>query len=69
MKRFSMFLCALTACLLSFAQTTPREVKRHPAYSGGKFCPYYTVKAKPTPAPDGYKPFYISHYGRLYDDQ
>lgn len=64
MKRFSMFLCALTACLLSFAQTTSREVKRHPAYSGGKFCPYYTVKAKPTPAPDGYKPFYISHYGR-----
>ncbi|MDE5552773.1 MAG: histidine-type phosphatase, partial [Muribaculaceae bacterium] len=47
-----------------FAQTTPEEVKSDLNKSGGVYYAYPTVVAVSTPAPDGYKPFHISHYGR-----
>ena len=46
------------------AQTTREEIARRPDLVGGNFCSYYGGKAKLTKAPDGYSPFYISHYGR-----
>ncbi len=46
------------------AQTTKEEVLNDLRYAGGLYCPYYYTKFVSTEAPDGYKPFYISHYGR-----
>lgn len=61
-------LVTLSLCLVSMltlqAQTTFEEVSRHPEYSGGTYCYYYGGKDKQTPPPEGYKPFYVSHYGR-----
>ena len=36
----------------------------HPELATGNYANYPTPTGHPTPAPEGYKPFYISHYGR-----
>lgn len=46
------------------AQTTKEEVMANILYAGGPYYSYPTPTKKLTPAPAGYKPFYISHYGR-----
>jgi len=46
------------------AQTTKEEFLSDPAHASGVYQNYNFVKAIATPAPEGYKPFYISHYGR-----
>jgi hypothetical protein len=46
------------------AQTTKEEVMANILYAGGTYYSYPTPTKKLTPAPAGYKPFYISHYGR-----
>lgn len=46
------------------AQTTKEELLRDTRYIGGSYCPYIYYDSDFTPAPEGYKPFYISHYGR-----
>ncbi|MDE5773428.1 MAG: histidine-type phosphatase [Muribaculaceae bacterium] len=48
----------------SVAQTTPEEVKADLNKSGGVYYAYPVSEAVSTPAPAGYKPFHISHYGR-----
>jgi len=59
----SIALCC--ACLLPIqAQTTREEMKANPAQTGGVYLAYPTDIPAQTPAPKGYKPFYISHYGR-----
>jgi hypothetical protein len=39
-------------------------VKADPNRAGGTYYAYPQVNAVETPAPKGYKPFYVSHYGR-----
>lgn len=57
------FLLA-TFCLGVNAQTTFEEISADFNKAGGVYLAYPTVETKQTPAPKGYKPFYVSHYGR-----
>ncbi len=65
MKRFC-FLALMLLCLgyPAFAQTSFEEMAEDLNKTGGVYYAYPTEKADNTPAPKGYKPFYISHYGR-----
>lgn len=67
MKRFSaIFTVAVLAFSFSVsAQTGIREIIRQdPSKSGAIYTPYHYDTAGDAPAPKGYKPFYISHFGR-----
>lgn len=65
MKRIIYFFSfLLLSILLLNAQTTKDEFLSDTRYMGGLYCPYIYENQKVTPAPEGYKPFYISHYGR-----
>lgn len=57
------FLLA-TFCLGVNAQTTFEEISADLNKAGGVYLAYPKVDAKQTSAPKGYKPFYVSHYGR-----
>lgn len=58
---FALALAALPAQ----AQTTDAELAAHPEYTLSGAMPYpEPANIKYTKAPAGYKPFYISHYGR-----
>jgi hypothetical protein len=66
MKRLTTHLC-LAVLLLAVslnAQTTKEEFLGNKLYAGGLYCPYLYDHPVTTPAPNGYLPFYISHYGR-----
>lgn len=42
-----------------------KKILENPYYAGGTYCLYdFDAIPAPTPAPKGYKPVYISHYGR-----
>lgn len=51
-------------CLGVNAQTTFEEISADLNKAGGVYLAYPTVETQQTPAPKGYKPFYVSHYGR-----
>ena len=53
-------------CLASplAAQTAREEIEADRNKAGGIYSLYEEPKAVPAPAPKGYKPFYISHFGR-----
>lgn len=46
------------------AQTSRQEMAETPEKCGGVYYAYPVTESLNTPAPKGYKPFYISHYGR-----
>ena len=47
------------------AQTTDEELAKHPEFTSSNYLVYpEPANTKYTKAPAGYKPFYISHYGR-----
>lgn len=57
----------VTIALATFtqAQTTIEELNKHPEFTASGYAIYPAPdKVKYTKAPTGYKPFYISHYGR-----
>ena len=64
MKRFILSLATLSLCISINAQTAKEEVFDNVAKSGGVYYAYPTKESSNTPAPKGYEPFYISHYGR-----
>ena len=52
---------------LIFGETpydTRSEIMANPQKAGGEYYLYEMDLPEPTPAPKGYKPFYISHFGR-----
>lgn len=57
-------MCALAAVSSLFAKTTREEMAADLNRTGGVYYAYPTEKRSDTPAPKGYKPFYVSHYGR-----
>jgi len=61
---FRFYFILLLPSILLNAQTTKEEVLSDLRFAGGLYCPYYYTKFVPTQAPEGYNPFYISHYGR-----
>lgn len=61
------FFCIAWALLLGIsatAQTPQEDFKRDVTLSGSNYVAYRGPQKKLTPAPKGYKPFYLSHYGR-----
>ena len=65
MRRFCLLLSLLAAsCLTAGAQTSREELLSHLELTAGNYASYPVPTALPTPAPEGYEPFYISHYGR-----
>lgn len=63
--RHHLLLAAMLAMTLAGpAQTTPNELNAEPERAGGNYYGYPAPSGRQTPAPAGYEPFYISHYGR-----
>ena len=63
MKHLLKLLLLLPFATLN-AQTALEEIRENPDLAGGVYLAYHAPKAALTPAPKGYKPFYLSHYGR-----
>lgn len=59
-------LCLAAAFFASsaFAQSSKEEVLSNLNQTGGVYFAYPEPTEESTPAPKGYKPFYVSHYGR-----
>ena len=66
MKLKQILLCSLIVmcCAPLGAQTSKEEMFATPEKTGGVYWAYPLDFAPQTKAPKGYKPFYISHYGR-----
>lgn len=64
MKTSLLLLAAVTAVLSCGAKTSRETVYETPEKMGGVYYAYPVTEAISTPAPKGYEPFYISHYGR-----
>lgn len=64
MKTKILLLLAATIAFGAFGQTTFEEMSADLNKTGGVYYAYPTAVADNSPAPKGYKPFYISHYGR-----
>lgn len=64
MKKLFLLIFAVLAAAVLNAQTMREEIAADPDLAGGIYTAYrVTENAVPEP-PRGYKPFYISHYGR-----
>ena len=65
MKRLILpLLCLLLPGWVASAQTTREELLSHLEITAGNYANYPLPTGRLTPAPEGYEPFYISHYGR-----
>ncbi len=64
MKRIFLPLLLLTLALPLGAQTAREEIAADPAKAAGLHYAYPGPQTAQTPAPKGYKPFYVSHFGR-----
>ena len=66
MKRLTTLLLTLAVTMVMTAQTAREEIKANRYLSGGNYLDYDRQRSdKPlTPAPKGYQPFYMTHYGR-----
>lgn len=64
MKKFFSLAAIGLLALCANAQTTKEEVSNDINKAGGVYYAYPVADYVSTPAPEGYKPFYISHYGR-----
>ncbi len=62
--QISMCFLLLLLFLQGYSQTTREEMKENLNKTGGVYYAYPVSDSRNTPAPWGYKPFYISHYGR-----
>ena len=71
MKRILILLAVLLTCSAALALAQPRKsdiavraLMEDPTRAGNNTNSYEFFPLSDTPAPKGYKPFYISHYGR-----
>lgn len=64
MKKIIFIIALVFGCLTSVAQSSKEELFQNLNKTGGVYFAYPEPSGSLTPAPDGYKPFYISHYGR-----
>ncbi len=62
-KRIFVAAAALAVATASMAADY-NEIAATPGKAGGVYYAYPVTESANTPAPKGYKPFYISHYGR-----
>ncbi|MBQ3766716.1 MAG: hypothetical protein II874_08280 [Bacteroidales bacterium] len=65
MKRlYSVLLGLIVLGWTAGAQTSREELLSHMELAAGNYANYPVPTGSLTPAPEGYEPFYISHYGR-----
>ena len=64
MKRLSTLLLVIGFAFAANAQTMRDEIKANPNLAGGIYTAYMVTEHAVATPPRGYKPFYISHYGR-----
>ena len=66
MNRIALLALCLLCCNIVAAQTAQEELKANRYLSGSNYLDYdRQLATEPlTPAPKGYEPFYMSHYGR-----
>ena len=64
LRRIAISLIASLFGFLAIAQPYKSTLAANPERAGGVFSGYVVPKDVPSKAPKGYKPFYISHYGR-----
>ncbi len=64
MKAFRSILMVLMLALAASGAAQKKAQKHTPEQTGGVYYAYHPYDGKYTPAPKGYAPFYISHYGR-----
>ena len=65
MKRaFFCFLCLFAVSLITDAQQAWYDIKNNPNLAGSNYVAYHGPHKRLAPAPKGYEPYYISHYGR-----
>ena len=63
-KKTPLFIYLIICCSSIYSQTTKEEFLSDIKYASGVYQPYIYTNSELTQAPEGYKPFYISHYGR-----
>lgn len=64
MKKLFMTLMLAISAGTMMAQTVREEIAKNPYLAGNQSAVYPTPTSRLTPAPRGYKPCYMSHYGR-----
>lgn len=64
MKKRLIILAALSLSLAVSAQQARQDLEKNPASVADNYTAYPGPQKALTPAPKGYTPFYISHYGR-----
>lgn len=64
MKKLILGLLTVGCWLSAASQTTREEMAATPEKCGGVYFAYPVTESMNTQPPKGYKPFYISHYGR-----
>lgn len=64
MKKIAILLFNVCLALTVTAQTAKEDIQKNVRLSASNFLAYPGPQQQLTPAPEGMKPFYISHYGR-----
>ena len=65
MKRNAFIVILLSIAIIGFAQQARKDFKADRSLSASNYLAYPgPLQKKLTPAPSGYEPFYLSHYGR-----
>ncbi len=64
MKSSFIFFSAFLWSCSCFGQQAKMDITNNPLLSASNYVAYPAPKVSLTPAPKGYSPFYISHYGR-----
>lgn len=67
MKKYILLALGLWLCASAQARDARAEINEKPERAGGVYYAYPEDEISPdygTPAPEGYEPFYLSHYGR-----
>lgn len=62
--RIFISVAALFSAVAAFSQTTEEYILSHPVCARAQFTGYPVPTEALSPSPDGYKPVYLSHYGR-----
>ena len=63
-KTFAFALLCASSITISFAQTAREEIHENILRTASNHMAYLVPTEKLTPAPKGYVPFYMDHYGR-----
>lgn len=64
MKRYLIVFVSALLSMGALAQVSRTEIDADPTLAGSNYLAYRGPQKALTPAPKGYKPFYLSHYGR-----